>query len=471
MQGTHSTPWRAVAAAGPPSPELLATLSVYLSLGGAALLAVVAYKVPGPDVPLKTWIVLAGVIASLMLLSGVSACTWAWRRSMANRLAGFHAPVLFNLFVVALLAGGLEITARVLAQPDPFGQRLAGRVLLPYDWAAVAGHNAELLKQSRSGNSYFVEDAALGWRIAPSRASTDGLYFSSAEGLRSARQGEALLPVSGKSRIAFFGDSFAFSEEVPFDQSLTKHLERRMGEKAQVITFGIPGYGIDQAVLQMEQQVARWKPDVSVLQFIEDDIQRIGNIYLFNKPTWAYPFVKPRFLSQEGQLTQLQVPSPQTVFARESVHTLPHLEKDLDFREQLWRDSPLFASRAASYLLSHSPRESPARLTDGPSSNEALAVRLIERFVASARAAGSRPVVVYFPDAGDFRGYDRSIVSRVLAGLDRLGIDVVDTSDCMTQAGGVDEHIVTDGAHYSNGGNARMAQCLEPVLRQQLSLR
>jgi hypothetical protein len=60
--------------------------------------------------------------------------------------------------------------------------------------------------------------------VPPARAGGPPRLRRSAEGLRSSRPGERLLETTAERRVAIFGDSFAFSEEVPFEQSLNVHL-------------------------------------------------------------------------------------------------------------------------------------------------------------------------------------------------------------------------------------------------------
>ena len=120
---------------------------------------------------------------------------------------------------------------------------------------------------------------------------------------------------------------------------------------------------------------------------------------------------------------------------------------------------------------------------------------LIERFVARARAIGSVPMVVYFPDASNLEGQRGPTAQHVIADLAARGIEVVDPTACMKAAGGVKELIVgggrgsrpvdaatvaeigvgeidiAAGLHYSDAGNARMAHCLAPLLEQRLAKR
>jgi hypothetical protein len=69
-------------------------------------------------------------------------------------------------------------------------------------------------------------------------------YFSSVEGIRSAGPGVRMAGATARFRAALVGDSNAFSFEVPFEESWGYHLQELLGAEAQVLNFGVDGYGI-----------------------------------------------------------------------------------------------------------------------------------------------------------------------------------------------------------------------------------
>jgi hypothetical protein len=466
------------------TPQALATAGGYVVALGLCVLWAFIFKVGASGSVATAGSRALGVGCISMLAVGVALLTSAWRRSEGSRATGFFVPVFACVFILVTCAAALEVAVRMLAKPHPMGESVGARVLIPYDWDATRRSSLLMLERSRKSDSYYVESGELGWQVGSSRRSQNGLYTSSAEGLRSARQGEGLAEVTRSRRIAVFGDSFAFSEEVPFEHSLTFHLERQLKAGTQVANFGVPGYGIDQAVLRFERESARWRPDVAVLQFINDDIKRISSIYLFNKPQWMLPFVKPRFTLNNGALRQLDVPSPDDTFGKASVFDLPHLAADSTFEEGRWRSFPLSWSYALRLVGSLSPPQFARSSDELLASEEDIAVALIERFVASAHAIGTVPVVVFFPDKAVLRGAS-SAPHRIISALAERSVVVVDTTKCMladhiledfTERGDVPSRATDgapaaavgetlDGGHYSNAGNARMARCLASLLR------
>jgi hypothetical protein len=179
------------------------------------------------------------------------------------------------------------------------------------------------------------------------------------------------------------------------------------------------------------------------------------------------------------------------VYAARTVFDVPHLDVDAGFDERRWR-APFWGwSYLARFVLTRALSHSGQAQKD-EASNERIAVALVERFIASARAIGSVPVVVYFPDHRNLDGVGSESAGRVLAALAQRGVDVLDTTKCMRDAGGTRELVVGGGpearmasvpaapkagdietgawVHYSDAGNARMAECMAPRLRQALSL-
>jgi hypothetical protein len=447
------------------SPEWLATGGVYAVLGGGGIIAWLAHRNGIDPTHWSTPIAAAVLAAAAAIGLGTALLAWSRRAAGAHRTTRSLVPAIASTLVVLAVLAAAEVALRMLAVADPMGERIGDVRLLPYRWDTVRAHNRALLEKSRATSSYFVADPAIGWAPGPARRSADGLYASSVEGVRSEHPGERLLTEDPGVRIALTGDSFAFSEEVSHGQSLHEHLRRALGDGHRVVTFGVPGYGVDQAVRRYERDARPWRPQVAILQFVQDDINRIGSVYLFNKPDWALPFVKPRYVLEGGTLVAMEPPAPDAAFAAQSVFDLPHLDLDFEFEPHLWRPGWADASVLMRYLASIAPRAGPSRGDDPRTDTVPVAVALIERFVATARRDGAVPLVVYFPSRGDFVGQDRRTKDQVIDALRARGIDVVNPSACMREAGDASALIVPGGTHYSEAGNARMAQCLLPALR------
>lgn len=455
-------------------PEILATLGTYCLEVGLVALAFAIHQgtaegATGFQARRLQLILFSGVGLALFALLALSI---AFRAAQDHRRQRFWAPVILNLIVVGVLLGFIEAALRVISQPHALGQRIGSTVLLPYDWRSFAAANLELLQKSRSKAAYFVEDPVLGWSIAPSRTSADGLYSSSVEGLRSAFAGERLAATPAPPRVAITGDSFIFSEEVPYEDSLARFLEEKLPEPTQILNFGVPGYGVDQAVLRVEQGLAKWRPQVAVLGFIQDDFNRNLNVYAFLKVDWATPMSKPRFVARGGALELLNFPNlpPDEIFARESIFDLPLLDHDVEFDAYQWRRRPLHASYLFRYLTAAFPAWPQRTAQTAEEAVVALGPLIVERFVSSMRNAGTIPLVLYLPSRGDFQGSDRKVRDQILEAAARRGVaEIVDLTECLLERVPESELFLKNGVHYSRRGNQAAAECLTILIAPHLS--
>ncbi|MGH9203431.1 MAG: hypothetical protein ACRD2A_19585, partial [Vicinamibacterales bacterium] len=164
----------------------------------------------------QSLVILVPLAASLVSGVYVVGC---WTRSRSSGAKQFAFTAIMNLVALAILLVAGEVMVRVFTVRTHSGSSFAGTVLLPKSWEDVRARNAELLEKARPDISYFMSDPLLGWTLGPSRRSTDGLYMTSAEGIRSPRQGMAYAEHAAERRIAIVGDSFTFGLEVPFEDS------------------------------------------------------------------------------------------------------------------------------------------------------------------------------------------------------------------------------------------------------------
>ncbi len=206
---------------GNPGTPLLLLGSLYL-LDMSAVLAGLALHKNG-DGPL--WGLLTGRYSPYFLIGAggtvlsVGYLVGRYYKSLRHERRQFWLTVAMNAVTVVLLAMVGEITVRLLSSPSPRGLQFLGTELIPYSWDHVAAHYRNVLRANPSHISYFIADDLLGWTIGPDRQSTDGLYASSREGIRSARLGISYSHRAPVHRIALVGDSFTFGLEVPFEET------------------------------------------------------------------------------------------------------------------------------------------------------------------------------------------------------------------------------------------------------------
>jgi hypothetical protein len=375
-----------------------------------------------------------------------------------------------NIISVALLLAILECAARLFAHDANAGPVILGQPLPPLSWEQTGARYRRIIHAATGDLSYLVHDARVGWSVGPGRRSSNGLYLSSREGIRAKTRGASVETRSTRPRIALVGDSYTFAEEVSYDETWGSQLERQLGN-AEVLNFGVPGYGVDQAYLRYEEQVRTFSPDVVVFSFISHDLLRSMTVYPFlSFPDWDLPFSKPRFVLRNGGLALLNVPAlaPKEVFARASVSSLPHLEVDAGFVRADWQPWLLDFSFGARFLR---PWFRGWSSRPAVSDEALLAVNgtVLDAFRTSVDRAGISALIVFLPTRAEIGGSDRYTPPgrRV---LERSGQRYEDLTPCL-RAVGPSDRIVPKGIHYSPRANEAVASCLAPLVRECLSRR
>lgn len=296
----------------------------------------------------------------------------------------------------------------------------------------------------------------------------DDIYFSSAEGLRSARIGTAFAKTRRKRRIAIIGDSFTFGLEVRYEDTWGHQLELALGPDVQVLNFGVDGYGIDQSYLRYQKHVLPGRPDIVIFGLINNDFRRTMCVYGFLCfPRSEIPYPKPRFVINGGTLQPLNlpVPAPESIFAKESISDLPFVEYDVSFDPNEWDWG--FYDRAYSIrlLLSRFPRWRVPRPIVSDDALSTVNGHLLRSFVLFAEAHSSKPIVVFFPVTGELTPDSSGRLGVAREVLRANGIPYVDMSACVTEFSPPERFVVL---HYSAMTNAAIAKCLVTKIREVL---
>ncbi len=386
---------------------------------------------------------------------------------------GFGLTVAMNLVTVALIFACVEISVRLLSRSTPDTAVLANTVLAPRSWENATDYYRQILAKAEGDLLYLVYDEALGWTVGPSRRAAKGLYLSSAEGLRAARQGVVLAGPTKKRRVAIVGDSFVFAELVTFEESWGHLLEANSGGEVQVLNFGVGGYGIDQSYLRLKKDIIAWKPDVVIMGFPLADIFRTITVYPFiNWPEWSMPFSKPRIVPDGNALKVLNVPAiaPTAIFAKSSITDLPYLEYDAGFSAREWRQSLADISYAKRALFSAvTPWSEPAPYATEDNLIQ-LNAAIFRAFIELANENQIIPLLAYFPGQPEIERLSRGEPTPAQRILDGIGVPLVDTTPCIMEVGAIESYIPGD-PHYSARGNAAVAKCVGAALDRVLGQR
>lgn len=320
-------------------------------------------------------------------------------------------------------------------------------------------------------------DAKLGTRHIPKQhfvwrmeGFSDGVFNSL--GQRDTEHALAKAPAT--FRIALIGDSATESLQVPFSSTYGAQLSRLLnvaGKKTEVINFGCSGYGTGQEVLDFEQHVAAYKPDLTILLYNRDAIENA------RKPTDFSCEPRPYFyldaggnLKEDDRILALYQrvlkPNPPLDFLRANSRifgVLDHANLTLGIHEPLYR-------KIRGWLLSSfavkPPRLQQASLPYPPQDQWAVTAALIQRLNEDCRRCGSKFVVVDFPNVVQDPELDRQIkATAALASKNGFGaLDLTPAFRLHT-----DPMSLFLQYHFSARGQTLVANVLAKYLQSYLS--
>ena len=444
------------------NPQNSTILGIFSCVFGMVLLLLASQTwVNGPFVFQSRRWELIFWIGAVSLLLGIVFVLFAWIKKTSVK-QDIVLPSLLNIIVIAIIWVLAEVTLSIIAKPHPLGKKIGNTILMPYDWNSYSSFNLGLYENSKSDDAFYIGHERLGWTVGNSRKSKDGLYVSSKNGLRSGEQGEDLFNRPHKSRIALYGDSFMFSEEVGYEQSLQFHMQKMLPPNTQVLSFGVPGYGIDQAVLRYDQEGEKWNSKIVVFAFIRDNLYRSLNIYTGLKPGWGIPFSKPRLLNNDGNWEVINIPNitPENIYTSNSVAGLPEIEHEIEYVPYFWKKKPLDWSILFRFLYSiYPPWNEPGETTNEQVMLQ-LAGYLSSKFTNLALERNAIPLVVYLPSKSDFVENKSVKKEQIFEEIKSQNIHIYDATECLLETLNTDVLYVEGGTHYSDSGNKVLANCL-----------
>ena len=392
---------------------------------------------------------------------------------MSSRIA-WNAGIAAASLLLSL--GVVEVTLRRLADADGnliVRGRLLGRQHLPI---VTTRRKIEAYLQDVE-RAAVVHDAALGWAPRPNATSTNGLYHYNAEGIRAPSDTARTAP-AGTMRIALFGDSFIHGDEVQFEDSIGAQLEARLraaGMRVEVLNFGVPAYGVDQAFLRWRRLGRTFAPQIVIQGLFMEDVRRNVNlirpIYL---PRTDFPFSKPRFVLQGAALVPVNLPAlppAEVVRVLEDFPSWEHAPHEYFFAQYadvggLWQRSRalgllldgVISRRVASF--DWSPSAEPARVTR----------RLLEQYAKEVGEAGAKFLVLHLPDTGRLqrRLEDRRSGADELLDAIAEHFEVISPEEPLLDAARRAEVGALFGeTHYTGRTNSLVADVLAARLRPQ----
>jgi hypothetical protein len=377
---------------------------------------------------------------------------------------------------VAAMVG--EIGVRLIGRVDEDGNLFFMGYRVPPYHLPVAGTTRAVDTFLSSRTATVVEDPDLGW--VPRAGSHNELFTFNDIGLRVGSSGRTYSPDrrNGVLRIEVFGDSFTLGDEVSEPDSWATRIERELtaaGRPAEVMNFGVNGYGIDQAFLRWRARGIRYSPDVVILGLQVENVRRNVNLIrpLYN-PFIDLPFSKPRFIRDGNELRLINVPPvPATELAEHvrNINRWPLTQHEAYYDPAKFRLRPWQRSRLLALVMDLASR--------APENREAgeqydLTLDIMAAFEKSVETSGARFMVLHLPRRADLdaRRNARSTPDTRFVQEVARRFSFIDPADRLVQLleDRGSEELFRPRGHYSAMGNAVLAsQVLRELERKPTS--
>jgi hypothetical protein len=204
--------------------------------------------------------------------------------------------------------------------------------------------------------------------------------------------------------ILAVGDSFTFGDDVEDSETWEAYLEEALN--MPVLNAGVSAYGIDQAVLRAELLLDKCHPDIVLLSFISDDIDRAEFSY------FSYGGWKPYFEFVNGSLTLRNVPVSQKPRAR-------------DFQILRHALSYSFLANAVLSRVAGQWWKYPRVVEQVHKDGEDVAVNLMAHLDGLVKKQGGQLIVIAL---GNDRIEDNARLPSVIKRVRERGLEVLDLS-------------------------------------------
>ncbi len=278
---------------------------------------------------------------------------------------------------------------------------------------------------------------------------------------RGFRDRERSYPRGGEKRIVILGDSHAWGWGVENDQIFSAIMERRL-KGWEVINLGQAGYSTDQELVLLEREGLRYRPDLVVLLFCENDVKDAHS----NQIDGMQP--KPYFAEEEDEMILKNVPVPyNTAYWKKKRQLSQTFAPDRGvLGKPIWGDRFEKVLRKSHFInwlrfrLSQfrKPQEKPQPEPPEEKLRKKLALnlKLIRRMDALCREKGARLIVVDIP----------SVYSPLLKGFCRnKAIPYLDLGDSLKQR--FTPTNFRRVGHWTRYGQRRVADALLAFLKKE----
>ncbi len=364
-----------------------------------------------------------------------------------------------------------------------------GRPVPPYGdvrdarWQNWARHRSDVARATSAPSQALVHDALLGWTNAKNYCSPDGKQCFNSKGLRGRREFDDI-PAPDKLRVALFGESFIYGEEVNDGEEFAAQLGA-LDAGLEVMNFGVSGFGTDQALMRFRSE--GWDCHAQVVcigVMLENIVRNVSRFTRLRNPYVKDLGIKPRYRLEHGALVLVPSPYPTELDVCKAVFagTLPEEVRAYDTFAELSYDNWIWKSAFARlYIGWQGSRLRDYRRAWSDEAGEAfqLLIAILETFDAEARAGGAqRTLVLVFPPKEDldlvlgggtrfWTGLSRALQERHIASLDFTDVLAARAREI---AAASRDHKASSSrvflrAHLNRIGNEVVAHSLEGALR------
>lgn len=278
-----------------------------------------------------------------------------------RRARVYRMMLLLGGTLVALIL--VEVTLRVIAARAP------GSLFNEYqDSFWELEFIQEYGNDRRADAKLHTSHPTRGWVPGPNRSVTcnNQTYTTNDRGHRSTTP---FVSRPDKYAVLVAGDSFTFGWEAS-DSDTWPTILAKMDDRLHVLNLGVPGYGVDQMCVTLEESVPEYRPQLAVLAYIGDDLNR--SLLSFRH------YRKPRFVLKGDRLKLTNVPIgrfSETLDELQRKHSLPNLMTYCFLRGFIVHATTSIQDRKESAFL--------------------LNERIVERAVAATRKHGSEFLLVH----------------------------------------------------------------------------
>ncbi|MCB1615305.1 MAG: SGNH/GDSL hydrolase family protein, partial [Pseudomonadales bacterium] len=162
-----------------------------------------------------------------------------------------------------------SISATAYLTKAPWAQKIAVITDKAFSWETA------FLDNYKKGKLVYLNihqpHETRGWSMIPGKTVKRGgnTYSSNAQGFRSTYD----FVNDSRFKIMLIGDSFTFGDDAD-DKEIWPWLLQQKDSKFNVLNMGGTGYGVDQMLLTLQEQIEQYSPQIVIAAFISDDLVR-----------------------------------------------------------------------------------------------------------------------------------------------------------------------------------------------------